>query len=86
VPKQRETRWIILTADGRHGTMGRHTDPSEDEIASAEAALRRIPLGDYSRDKLEVLMVRPLASPDPDDWDRAVAAFLARRRAANQTA
>jgi hypothetical protein len=90
--KQSETRWIVLTTDGQHATMGRHTDPSEGEIASAEEGLRRIPASGwlavvrgryYSREKLEVLMVRPLASPDPADWDRAVAGFLERRRVAN---
>ena len=84
-----------MAADGRHSTIGRYTDPSEDEVASVEAELGRIPGGGwlavvrgryYSRDKLEVMMVRPLASPNPDDWDRAVAVFLAHRRVANQPA
>ena len=28
-----ERRWIILGEDGRHVTMGRHSDPSPEELA-----------------------------------------------------
>jgi hypothetical protein len=34
-----ERRWIVLTEDGRHITLGRYTDPSPEEIATAEAGL-----------------------------------------------
>lgn len=33
-------RWIILVEDGRYSTLGRASDPSEQEIRRAEEALR----------------------------------------------
>ena len=35
-----DRRWVILGPDGRYVTLGRATDPSENEIQSAEEALR----------------------------------------------
>lgn len=88
-----EKRWIILASDGRHVTVGRHTDPEEDEIISAESGLRAQGLsgwlavtdgGYYGRGKVSILMVRPLASPPDDAWEAAVASFIARRNQTNQ--
>ncbi|MBY0332284.1 MAG: hypothetical protein K2X49_16625 [Acetobacteraceae bacterium] len=36
-----ERRWIVLSEDGRFVTLGRASDPSEQEILDAEAALVR---------------------------------------------
>lgn len=36
-----ERRWIVLAEDGRFVTLGRASDPSEQEILEAEAALLR---------------------------------------------
>lgn len=36
-----ERRWIVLAEDGRFVTLGRASDPSEQEILDAEAALMR---------------------------------------------
>lgn len=67
-----ETRWIILCTDGRHVTLGRHTDPSPEEVARAEAGLAAQSLagwlavmkgGYYGADKPSLMMVRPLCSP-----------------------
>jgi hypothetical protein len=38
--RSRERRWIILREDGRYVTLGRHSDPSEQEILAAEDGLR----------------------------------------------
>lgn len=90
--QDREARWIVLALDGRHVTMGRHTNPSTDEIANAEAALARqgtagwlvVMRGDYyGRGKLEFLRVRPLANP-ATPWEEAVRAFEARRAAVSR--
>ena len=35
----KERRWIVLGEDGRHVTIGRHTDPTDDELARAADAL-----------------------------------------------
>ena len=88
-----ETKWIILGSDGRHITLGRHTDPSASEIDAAEAALRAANQAGwlavmrgryYSRSPVELLAVRPLATPT-GTWERAFAAFEAARQAATRS-
>lgn len=37
--KSRERRWIVLGTDGRYVTLGRASDPSEEEVLGAEEAL-----------------------------------------------
>jgi hypothetical protein len=79
-----ERHWIILGDDGRHVTVGRHTDPTEQEIARAGDALRAtgqggwlaVTEGDYYSPgrPISVLMVRELATPR-QPWESAVAAF-----------
>lgn len=68
----KEVRWIALCADGRHSTLGRHTDPSEEEVATVEANLiaqglagwLTVMKGDYyARSKPELMMVQPLGKP-----------------------
>jgi hypothetical protein len=82
-----ESRWIVLSVDGRHVTLGRHTDPSPDEIAEAEKGLSRqgtagwlaVMRGQYhGRGKLELMRVRALADP-AIPWEQAVTAFEALR-------
>jgi hypothetical protein len=84
-----ETRWIILGTDGRHVTMDRHTDPSPEEVAQAEACLATQGLagwlavmkgGYYQRRKPSLMMVRPLCDPQRP-FDEAVEAFEAARKA-----
>ncbi len=38
--RSRERCWIVLGTDGRFVTLGRASDPSEDEVREAEEALR----------------------------------------------
>ena len=45
--RARERRWIVLRPDGRYSTLGRHTDPDEEEILRAEAALRQAGSGGW---------------------------------------
>lgn len=83
-----ERRWIVLTEDGRHVTLGRHTDPTEAEIAAAEQALVAQSLhgwlavteGDYwaQRGRVSLLMVRPLGAPQVA-FESAAAIFEALR-------
>jgi hypothetical protein len=86
----RERRWIILGEDGRHVTIGRHTDPTEDELERAATALSATGQGGwvavtegryYSPDRIEVMMVREL-SPTRTPWETAVETFKAARRRA----
>jgi hypothetical protein len=86
---QRERRWIVLAEDGRHSTLGRDTDPSEDEIKAAERSLVAQALngwlavaeGDYwsRRAKVSLLMVRCLGAPHVE-FDSAAAIFETLRR------
>jgi hypothetical protein len=38
--RSQERRWVVIAPDGRYFTLGRHRDPSEQEILDAENALR----------------------------------------------
>lgn len=89
VQSRRERRWIVLGEDGRHVTMGRHSDPSPEEIAQAEAGLAAQGLAGwlavmegayYQRSKPSLMMVRQLCNPERP-FAEAVDAFEAARRA-----
>ena len=67
-----EVRWIILGTDGRHVTLGRHTDPLPEDIAQAEASLNAQGLagwlvvmkgGYYLPQEPFLMMIRPLCQP-----------------------
>jgi hypothetical protein len=88
-----ETRWLVLGTDGRHVTLGRHSDPSPEEIKSVEAALAAngqsgwlaVLNGSYYRHRGPALMmVRPLCNPKRSFAD-AAAAFEAARKEALDT-
>ena len=84
---EREKRWAMITQDGQHSWMGRHTDPTPEEIEQTSARMAdlgvtgwlTITSGVYYEPEhnLEVMMVRPLAGQG--DWEAALAAFLVRR-------
>lgn len=83
----RERRWAVITVNGGHSWLGRHTDPSEAEIANVVRQLEErgvtawlaVTEGIYFDPKhdLNVLMVRPLVAGG--DWESAKTAFLAKR-------
>lgn len=87
----RERRWIILGEDGRHVTLGRHTDPTDEELAHAADALRAsgqggwlaVTEGQYyrARGRVTVMPVRELA-PSIGTFEAAAEAFQAARRRA----
>lgn len=83
-----ERRWIVLGEDGRHVTLGRHSDPSPAEIAQAEARLAAQGLAGwlavmegayYERRIPTVMMVRPLCNPQRQ-FPEALAAFQEARK------
>lgn len=91
----KEVRWIALCTDGRHVTLGRHTDPTEEEIAQAEAKLvagglsgwLTVMKGDYyGREKPELMMVRPLGSPGCGFADAATDFEVATQGGLNRSA
>ncbi len=85
----RERRWIVLVEDGRlGGTLGRHTDPTDEEITAVEKSLVDQGLAGwlaitegiyYSDEEMTVLKVRELGRPTVL-WNDAVAVFLEQRR------
>lgn len=85
----RERRWIVLIEDGRlGGTLGRHTDPTDDELVAVEKSLIDQGLAGwvaitegiyYSDEEMALLKVRELGRPTVT-WDDAVTAFLEERR------
>jgi hypothetical protein len=85
----RERRWIVLVEDGRlGGTLGRHTDPTDDELTAVEKSLLDQGLAGwvaitegiyYSAEEMSLLKVRELGRPIVT-WDDAVTAFLEQRR------
>ncbi len=84
----RERRWIVLGTDGRYVILGRHSDPTDEEVLAAERFLLSKGLsgwlavmeGDYfaQRGQPGLLMVRTLAEPTSAFAD-AAAAFEAER-------
>ncbi len=88
-------QWIILSEDGRHAMLGRHTDPFDVEIKAAGAGLEAQGLGGWlavmegfyhqPRNTLTLMMVRQVA-PCPVAWEQAVEAFQEIRRERNAAA
>lgn len=70
--RSRERRWVVVAPDGRYVTLGRNSDPSEEEILATEKALLSQELSGWLAIMEgnpwvglapELLEVRPLASP-----------------------
>lgn len=84
-----DPRTIILADDGRFVTLGRHSIPTEEEIAAAAAAIAAQGVGAwlatmsgtiYQRRCPDLTMRRELVAPR-QSWDAAVAAFRAAHKA-----
>ncbi len=87
----RERRWVVVTVDGRYVTLGLNRDPSEEEIAICEEALRSQNISGWlaimegnpwAGGPPRLLEVRPLASPVnafTDAAEACIAAILAKR-------
>lgn len=70
--RSRERRWVVLGTDGRYVTLGRASDPSEEEVRAAEDALRAQGLAGwlavmegnpYVGVVPKIMQVKPLAEP-----------------------
>ncbi len=87
--RSKKRRWLVLGEDGRHVWLGRHSDPSKEEIRIAEERLAAQSLagwlavseGDFYdlASDFVLLHVKPLANPT-GDFEVAAAKFLERRR------
>jgi hypothetical protein len=82
-----ERRWAIIASDGRHSWLGRHSDPTPEELETltarlhAQGAVTWLAVTEgvyYSTDTLSILIVGPLTgSGDPA---AAIQAFQEMRR------
>lgn len=91
-----ERRWIILAEDGRHVTVGRDTDPTDEDVARAGVGLQAQGLGGWlavleghyyqSRSALTLLMVRVITPTDSATWEQAQESFLQIREGAMRAA
>ena len=89
--RDRERRWIVLGTDGRHVTLGRASDPTENEIHATESSLAAngsagwlaVMEGNYyaRHGRPSLMMVRPLAAPIGTFEDAATAFQETRARA-----
>jgi hypothetical protein len=88
----REKRWLALASDGRHGWLGRHSDPSENELVNVSRSLSEAGLGAWlcigegvywSSGPYTLLEVRRLA--EGGDFETARTEFLRRRQEALAT-
>lgn len=84
--KSMERRWIVLSTDGRYVTLGRASDPSEDEVRQAEGRLRAKGLAGwlavmegnpYVGAIPSLMEVRPLADPGVPFQDASAACVRA---------
>jgi hypothetical protein len=89
-PSRRERRWLVIAEDGRHSTLGRHSDPSPDEIeniraiADAQGWAGWLVISEgvyYSSDSVDLMVVRRITSKD-GDWDEAARRWHGLRREA----
>src|ERR1039457_6973344 len=83
-----ERRWIVLMPDGGHVSIGRHTDPSDDEIEAVAGKLRQARTDGwlavmegtyYGRRKVTLLLVREIV-PTGRSRETAVTALERTRR------
>lgn len=87
--KAKDRRWLVLGEDGRHVWLGRHSDPSDDDIHAAKEGLSAQSLGGWLAVSdgdywdlfcdFVLLPVRPLSNPT-EDFEVAKTKFLDRRR------
>lgn len=78
---------MVLAATGQHSWLGRHSDPTDDELREVSRRMSELSIdawlcvaeGNYWLDGYYAVMpVRPLNGTG--DFDAAVAAFLTKRR------
>jgi hypothetical protein len=88
MPTPRDPRWVLLTEAGEYSTLGRHREPSEEDIATAEVALAWAGRSGWlavmshsvhARTPPELVMVRPLRQPQTT-FEDAVQALRERSR------
>jgi hypothetical protein len=85
--KQQERRWLVVVETGQHSTIGRHTDPTEEDISHAASQLDGAGLAGwlvvseghyYQRTPVTLLMVRQITAK-PGDWPAAERLWHQRR-------
>lgn len=83
----REKRWLVVAEDGRHATLGRHSDPAPEEIDEAGQQLDAAGLagwlavsegGYYGPQTVTLLLVRRITVRE-GDWAEAERRWHERR-------
>ena len=84
----RERRYLVIAADGRHTTLGRHTEPDEEELDTATEGLDSLGLAGWyvisegryhvPQDTISLHPIQRLTSAE-GDWEAAAAGFQKRR-------
>lgn len=84
----RVRRYLLIAQDGRHTTLGRHTEPDDETLDTAAEGLDSLGLAGWyvlaegryyaSEDSVALLPIRRLTATE-GDWEAAVAAFHRRR-------
>ena len=84
---QRERRWLVVAETGQHNTLGRHTNPTDEEITQVASQLDAAGLAGwlavsegqyYSSTPITLMMVRPITSKT-GDWGAAERLWYQRR-------
>lgn len=90
----RERRWLVVGETGQHTTIGRHTDPTDEEIAQVAGQLDGAGLAGwlvvsegryYRRTPVTLMMVRQISSK-PGDWPAAERLWHQRRERSTEDA
>jgi hypothetical protein len=83
----REKRWLVVLQDGQHSTIGRHTDPTQEELDVFATQIDRLGVAGWlvisegvyhSRDPVTLMCVRRLSGTD-GDWTTAETLWRERR-------
>ena len=87
-PGSLERRYLVIAADGRHSTLGRHVEPDEGTLDTAAESLNSLGLAGWyvvsegryyvPSDTISLLPIRRLTLSD-GDWGSAATNFLRRR-------
>jgi hypothetical protein len=83
----RERRWLVVVQDGQHSTLGRHTDPTAEDLEALAAQVDRLGVAGwlavsegvyYAEGPVTLMCVRRLSAAD-GDWSAAERLWHERR-------
>lgn len=83
----REKRWMVLAATGQHSWLGRHSDPTDEELLAVSRAMAKLDMdawlcvaeGNYWSDGYYAVLQVKLLNGN-GKFDTALDEFMAKRR------